>query len=91
MAHLHHYYDETIKKIDATNMGCGLTCKQKQDTLKDIQDSFEDESSKKMADVTSSSDRISKHVNNFDVKQIEDQVSSNKFKFLFFINLYEAI
>lgn len=57
-------------------MGCGLTCKQKIESLRNIQEHFEDESSSKMQAVESSANNISEHVNNFDVKQIEDQVGT---------------
>lgn len=74
VATINLYYDEVIKKIDATDLGCGLSCKEKIETLKSIQENFEDENTNKMTAIESSANQISDYVNNFDVKQIEDQV-----------------
>ncbi|XP_025834538.1 nesprin-1 isoform X2 [Agrilus planipennis] len=73
---INNWFENLGKRIDVIDKGSGLTCNQKQATLKDIQSEYNNNGPEKLEHIKKLANSVIDIVNNLDSQQIEDQLKS---------------
>lgn len=76
VADMNTWFDNVIKKIDVIDIGSGLNCAQKLAAISEIQNEFEDQGPKKLADLKQKAQKVTEVISNLDAQQVEEQLKS---------------
>lgn len=77
VAELNTWFDNTIKKIDAIDVGSGLNCAQKLDAIAAIQNECEVQGLQKLDNVKQKAHDVIEIINNLDAQQVEEKLKSS--------------